>query len=326
MTPLVKVQGAVFVEPFSNPGLPMIWVVVPPVVIVSEMVVLCETPPPLALIVIVDVPAAAVLLAVKVRVELPEPGAAMDVGLNAAVTPEGSPLAESDTAELKPPEIVVEIVLVPELPAATERLVGDALTEKSGVAVAETVRETVVLCETPPPLALIVIVDVPVAAVLLAVNVSVELPEPGAAMDAGLKLAVTPAGNPLAESDTAELKPPDTVVETVVVLVPPCTTDTVVGDALRAKSGVCVPGLKITSRTGCSSIPLGATPVCPCRKSNIPTPLIWTGMLAVWKLVVAVNLALNSFRALVMPARNGLPAPTHDGEGISTIMVSPLAS
>ena len=189
-----------------------------------------------------------------------------------------------------------------------------------------TVSETVVLCETPPPLALIAIVDVPVVAVLLAVNVSVELPEPGAAIDVGLKLAVTPAGSPLAESDTAELKPPETVVETVVVFVPPCATDTVVGDADRAKSGVCVPGLKITSRTGCSSIPLGATPVCPCRKSNIPTPLIWTGMLAVWKLVVAVNLALNSFRALVMPARNGLPAPTHEGEGISTIMVSPLAS
>ena len=114
--------------------------VVPPVVIVSEMVVLWETPPPLPLIVIVEVPAAAVLPAVNVRVELPEPGAAMDVGLKAAVTPEGSPLAESDTAELKPPETLVEIVLVPELPAATERLVGDALSVKLGEVAAFTVR------------------------------------------------------------------------------------------------------------------------------------------------------------------------------------------
>jgi hypothetical protein len=296
------------------------------VVIVSEIVVLWETPPPLALIVIVEVPAAAVLPAVNVNVELPEPGAAMEVGLNAAVTPEGRPLAESDTAELNPPETLVETVLVPELPAATERLVGDAPTEKSGVAVADTVKETVVLCETPPPLALMVTVDVPVAAVLPAVNVSVELPEPGAAIDAGLNAAVTPAGSPVAESETAELKPPETVVETVVVFVPPCATEIVVGDAVKAKSGVCVPGLKITSRTGCSSIPLGATPVCPCRKSNMPTPLIWTGMLAVWKLVVAVNLALNSLRALVMPGKNGLPAPTQVGDGISTIMVSPPAS
>lgn len=88
---------------------------------------------------IVDVPATAVLAAVKVRVELPEPGAAMDVGLNAAVTPEGRPLAESETAELKPPETVVEIVLVPLLPAATERLVGDALRAKFGAVAAFTV-------------------------------------------------------------------------------------------------------------------------------------------------------------------------------------------
>ena len=113
--------------------------VVPPVVIVRETVVLCEMPPPLALIVIVDVPAAAVLLAVKVRVELPEPGAAMEVGLKAAVTPAGSPVAESDTAELKPPDTVVEIVLVPLLPAATERLVGDALSVKFGEVAAFTV-------------------------------------------------------------------------------------------------------------------------------------------------------------------------------------------
>jgi hypothetical protein len=144
---------------------------------------------------------------------------------------------------------------------------------------------------------LIVTVDVPIVAVLLALNVNVELPEPGAAIEAGLKEAVTPAGSPVAESDTAELKPPETVVEIVVVFVPPCATDTVVGDALMAKFGVGLPGLKITSSTGCSSIPFGATPVCPWRKSNMPTPLIWTGIFAVWKLVVAVNLALNSDRA-----------------------------
>lgn len=165
----------------------------------------------------------------------------------------------------------------------------------------------------------------PVVAVLLAENVSVELPLPGAAIDVGLKLAVTPLGTPEIERATDELKPFETVVETVLVAELPCVTERLAGEALSAKSGL-VPGLKMTSRTGCSSIPLGATPVCPCRKSNIPTPLICTGMLAVWKLVVAVNLALNSFRALVMPGKNGLPAPTHDGEGISTIMVSPLAS
>lgn len=174
-------------------------------------------------------------------------------------------------------------------------------------------------------MAVIVTLEVPVVAVLLAVNVSVELPLPGAAIEAGLKLAVTPAGKPEALNETAELKPPLTAVVIDVLPELPCVTERLVGAALKLKSAV-VPGLKITSSTGCSSIPLGATPVCPCRKSNMPTPLICTGMFAVWKLVVAVNRALNSFRALVMPAKNGLPAPTHDGDGISTIIVSPPAS
>jgi len=46
---------------------------------------------------------------------------------------------------LKLPETLVEIELVPVPPAATETLAGDALSVKSGVAVAETVKETVVL-------------------------------------------------------------------------------------------------------------------------------------------------------------------------------------
>ncbi len=299
--------------------------VVPPVVIVSETVVLWETPPPLALIVIVDVPAAAVLLAVKVKVELPEPGAAIDVGLKAAVTPVGSPLAESDIAELKPPETLVETVLDPLPPAATERLVGDALSVKLGEVAAFTVTGITVVWVIPPPVALTVVLNVPVAAVLLAVNVSVELPLPGAAIVVGLKLAVTPLGRPEIESATDELNPFEPEVEIVLVAELPCVTDRLVGEALRAKSGL-VPGLNTMSRIGCSSIPLGATPVCPCRKSNMPTPVTFTGMFAVWKLVVAVNLALNSFRALVMPDKNGLPDPTHVGEGISPIIVRPLAS
>lgn len=41
------------------------------------------------------------------------------------------------------------------------------------------------------------------------------LPEPGAAMDAGLKLTVTPDGCPLALKEMAESKPPETDVVTV---------------------------------------------------------------------------------------------------------------
>jgi hypothetical protein len=79
--------------------------------------------------------------------------------------------------------------------------------------------------------------DVPVSPVLLTVNVSVELPLPGAAIGLGLKLAVTPVGNPDAVSEIAELKPPLIVVEMVVVPEVPCGTDTLGGDAVTVKLG-----------------------------------------------------------------------------------------
>ena len=76
-TPVVTVQGAGLAEPFSNPGLPRICVVVPPPAVTeSEIVVVWVIPPPLAVTVTFDVPVVAALLAVKVKVELPEPGAA----------------------------------------------------------------------------------------------------------------------------------------------------------------------------------------------------------------------------------------------------------
>jgi 2-keto-3-deoxy-6-phosphogluconate aldolase len=167
-----------------------------------------------AVTVTVALPVAAVLLADRVSVELPLPGAAIEVGLKLAVTPAGSPEAESETAELNPPLTVVEMVLLPDAPWAIERLVGEALTLKSGCV---TVSAIVTVWVTPPPVAVMVTVALPVVAVLLADRVSVELPLPGAAIEVGLKLAVTPAGSPEAESETAELKPPLTVVEMVLV-------------------------------------------------------------------------------------------------------------
>jgi len=118
-----------------------------------------------------------------------------------------------------------------------ERLVGEALRAKSGVAVEATVRLMVAVWVTPLPVAVTVTVALPVAALLLVERVSVELPLPGAAIEDGLKLAVTPDGNPEAASETVELKPPLTLV--VIVLVPelPCVIERLVGDTLRLKSG-----------------------------------------------------------------------------------------
>src|ERR1035437_747262 len=122
-------------------------------------------------------------------VEDPEPGAAIDAGLNAAVVPVGSPDALRPIAELKPPETVVVIVLVPLAPW-TETEVGEAAMVNAGTVV--TVRETVAVCVVLPPVPVTVIVYEPGATVEATAMVMVEVPEPPT--DMGLKLTVTPAG------------------------------------------------------------------------------------------------------------------------------------
>ena len=84
----------------------------------------------------------------SVSAEDPEPGAAIDVGLNAAVAPVGNPDALSATAELKPPATVVAIVLVPWAPCATDTDAGKAEMVNAG---AVTVSDTVAVCVIPPP-------------------------------------------------------------------------------------------------------------------------------------------------------------------------------
>ena len=74
------------------------------------------------------------------------------------------------------------------------------------------VRLTVVVAVKLPDVPVIVIVVVPVVAVALAVNVSVLVVVAGF----GLKAAVTPLGNPVAENETFPLKPFDGVM--VIVL------------------------------------------------------------------------------------------------------------
>ena len=86
-----------------------------------------------------------------VAVELPEPGAAIEVGLNVAVAPVGRPLAVKATAALNPPEMAVVTVDGPEAPWTTERLEGESLIEKSGAEAAVTVSAIVAVCVVPPP-------------------------------------------------------------------------------------------------------------------------------------------------------------------------------
>src|SRR5258708_29902564 len=74
------------------------------------------------------------------------------------------------------------------------------------------VRVTVVVCVTPPPVAVIVMVRVPVLAVEATLISMPAFPAPGATMVVGLSLTMTPAPCPDADSAIAELKPPETAV------------------------------------------------------------------------------------------------------------------
>ena len=171
----------------------------------------------------------------NVRVEFPEPGDAIDVGLNAAVVPVGKPDAVNATADLKLPEIAVVIVLVPFAPSAT--VSNGVPAEIVNVPGAVIFRVTEDVCVTPPPVAVTVIGYEPVTAVDATVKVSVDEPEPGAAMEAGLNAAVTPAGSPLAVSAIAEFRPPETAVVIVDVPLLPCATETEAGETDSVKSG-----------------------------------------------------------------------------------------
>lgn len=181
------------------------------------------------MIVRVDVPVVAVLLAVKVKtlVEV--------VGLvpNEAVTPEGRAEFESDTLPVKPPDGVTVIVEEPLLPCVTLKLLGDAESEKFGVAVALTVSEIDVVWLNVPDVPVIVTELVPVVAVELAVKVTTLLPVVGFVP----KLAVTPEGRADVDRLTLPVNPPLGV--TVIVELPllPCVTLKLLGEADSVKFG-----------------------------------------------------------------------------------------
>jgi hypothetical protein len=81
------------------------------IVTVRFMVVIAVMPPPIAVTVIVYVPAAVVWPTLIVIVELPEPGADIGLGLNVTLVPVGTPAADSETAELKPLLNVVTVAV-----------------------------------------------------------------------------------------------------------------------------------------------------------------------------------------------------------------------
>jgi len=195
------------------------------------MVAVCVSVPLTPVTVTVAVPIVAVLDAVKVRVLVP----VVEAGLKAAVTPVGSPLAVRATAPVNPPEGATVIVLLPVPPCATVTLAGLADNEKLGVLLV-TVRTSVAVCVSVPLTPLTVTVAAPTAAVAEAVKVNVLEP---VVVEAGLKLAVTPLGRPLAVKATLPANPLIRLTVIVLVAVPPWATLALA--AAREKSGVAVP-------------------------------------------------------------------------------------
>ena len=95
-------------------------------------------PPPTAEMVRVELPVEADEAAARVKVLEPLPGEAMLVGAKVPVTPDGRPLTDNATAELKPFEPAVVIVTGVDEPTATLGLL--ALAESVRLGAAETVR------------------------------------------------------------------------------------------------------------------------------------------------------------------------------------------
>jgi len=195
--------------------------------------------PEVPVIVTVAAPVVAVEEAVSVRVEVTLPFAAGVTGLveNVAVTPVGRPATLSVVAELKPPVLVTVIVLVPLLPWVTASEAGAAATVKFGVEVALTVRASVVVAVRLPEVPVMVTLDDPVVAELLAVRVSTLLPVVGLVPNA----ALTPLGRPDAARVTLPVNPLTSV--TVMVLVPllPCVIERLLGESESVKLGVAAP-------------------------------------------------------------------------------------
>lgn len=121
--------------------------------------------------------------------------------------------------------------------------------------VTRTLTACVVLSEVP----VTVTRDVPAAVEGPTVIVMTEVPF--AAIEAGLKLTVTPVGKPVADRETAEPKPAMAVIEMVAFPEPPGNTVTEVDDAESMK-----PGCDEPTKSLIRSVPLGLPH--PVAKSN----------------------------------------------------------
>src|SRR5262249_43705699 len=142
-----------------------------------------------------------------VNVELPEPPP-IDAGLKLAVAPAGKPLALRFTVSAKPLEELIAMVELPLLPRRTASEFGEAEMLMCGWGTTLPYRRKCVSLRGPPRLSVRVTVTVwvPAGGGGEVQGVRVELPDPPP-IAPGLKLALAPAGRPLADRFTVSLKP-----------------------------------------------------------------------------------------------------------------------
>lgn len=155
--------------------------------------------------------------------------------LNAAVTPLGSPEAVSKTVPLNGLTSVIAMVSVAVLPGRICNVAGEGASAK--LPAVFTVRPTLALEVSEPEVPVILIVELPATAELLAVNVSTLVPVVGL----GEKAAVTPPGspyNPDADKVTLPANPLISVTVILSVALLPCAIDRLVAEEAIVKFGV----------------------------------------------------------------------------------------
>lgn len=169
----------------------------------------------------------------KLTVMLP-PGQFTELGAKLAVTPGGTPVAWTDTLPVNPPTHAIVAVALAVAPAWTLTDAG-AVIVKSGLATTVTVIVVLAVEALVVPVPVLEPVMVTVAAPTVALPAAVRvrvLPADPVTME-GLKLAVTPAGRPLALRVTAPLNPLIAEMVTLVVADCPCRTETPVEATLK---------------------------------------------------------------------------------------------
>lgn len=135
----------------------------------------------------------------------PEPGdTIVPEEENCPLMPDGNPVTDRLIAALKVEFGVVVNVTVFEPPAGTLTVVAEG--DKVKVGAGATVREIETVFFSVPLVPVTVSVALPALALLAAVSLSTVLPDPGAAIVTGVKVPVTPAGNPVTVKAIAALK------------------------------------------------------------------------------------------------------------------------